>query len=88
MTLLFACRKCGLQAPDLSGHDCKPSAERLLAMLDEGRRPPEPKAVLSPPRPSPTVTSSPGGFDRNAYHKAYMKTYMRAWRARRKATSV
>ena len=25
------------------------------------------------------------GFDRNAYHKAYMKTYMKGWRARRKA---
>lgn len=25
------------------------------------------------------------GFDRNAYHKAYMKTYMRGWRARKKA---
>ncbi len=24
------------------------------------------------------------GFDRNVYHKDYMKTYMRKWRARRK----
>jgi predicted transcriptional regulator len=25
------------------------------------------------------------GFDRNAYHKTYMKDYMRGWRARKKA---
>ena len=24
------------------------------------------------------------GFDRNVYHKAYMKTYMRGWRARKR----
>jgi hypothetical protein len=27
----------------------------------------------------------PPGFDRNAYHKAYMKEYMRGWRARKRA---
>jgi hypothetical protein len=35
MTLRFACKKCGKVAPDLSEHDCKPTAAQLLAMLDE-----------------------------------------------------
>jgi hypothetical protein len=51
------------------------AAERAAV---KGRKMPKAEAVLSP---APRL-----GFDRNAYHKAYMKTYMRAWRARKRPT--
>jgi hypothetical protein len=53
--------------------------EALAGVREEMRRRAAPvakEAVLASPKAE--------GFDRAAYHKTYMKDYMRGWRARRK----
>ena len=50
----------------------------------KGREPPKSEEVLSPPVLVSRLETDKPGFDRAAYQRAYMK----AWRARRKATSA
>ena len=78
MNILFTCKKCGFEGLSLEGHPCaarKPPVPKPAPVAPIGRLE-QAKAVLS---------AVEGRLDRNAYHKAYMKTYMRGWRARRKA---
>ena len=95
MTLLFRCRKCGTQAPSLEGHKCVAAPARLeqaravLREVEERKEVRPLKTVHEPLSEAPVDSAKrpgPKGFDRNAYHRAYMKAYMRGWRARRKAT--
>ena len=64
-------------------------AKRVFAEEAPGGSAPSPPAPVarkaSVARPE---AAGKAGFDRNAYHKAYMKTYMRGWRARRKGASA
>ena len=95
MTLLFTCRKCGLQAPTLEGHRCAvASSERLeaaravLAQASERTgvdyRPPR---DLPMPKAEYQVLAQPsGGVEVKAAPKrpgfdraAYHKAYMKAY---------
>jgi hypothetical protein len=63
------------------------ASERMGVEYRPPRDLPMPKHEFqAPAQSSGGVQAKEGrGFDRNAYHKAYMKGYMRVWRARRKA---
>jgi hypothetical protein len=73
----------------------RPAADRLAqaraALAEaEDRKEVRPLAQITPNKPLSEAPdegarrSGPGGFDRAAYHKSYMKDYMRGWRARKK----
>ena len=69
----------------------KPRLDRARAALSKVEERKEVRPLSStniePLSKAPAASAKrpgPQGFDRNAYHKAYMREYMRGWRARRK----
>jgi hypothetical protein len=63
-------------------------ARAALAQVEERKEVTPLKTVNEPLTQAPVDGAKrpgPQGFDRNAYHRAYMKAYMRGWRARRAA---